>query len=143
MTIHAANVSEVQGGRPDVGQSSDEYDPFADAMAALHLRKAWATRLASVIGHCHPQDAAIICAAFLQDRETGGPEVSAFGNVRSDAEWWADIAPPHEVQEYVYAGMKVMASRAIGSSARRRFIAALWAGLDASDRAAFIQRVTA
>ena len=108
--------------------------------ASDRLRAEWANSLALCLNECHPADAAAICAAYLQDAERGGPN-SAFGPIRADAIWWAETAPPHELQEHVLAGMRILASRALGPTARRKFIAALWSGLDPNDRADFIARV--
>ena len=114
---------------------------FDEAIASAKLRRAYAESLCYAIGQCRPKDAAQIMAAALEDMEVGGPD-PAFGPLRADAEWWAELAPPHEVQEYVYAGLKQLGQQALGSGARKRMILALWQGLSADDKRAFIAKVT-
>lgn len=110
--------------------------------AAARLRAERATTLALALADCHPQDADQIIAAWLAERLTTGPE-PAFGAIRDDAAFWAETAPQVEVQEYVWAGVKVLADKAMGQTARQRFLALLWNGMAADDRRAFLQRVTA
>lgn len=109
--------------------------------ADMRLRAEHATSLALALADCHPQDADQIVAAWLADRLTTGPE-PAFGTIRDDAAFWAETAPQVEVQEYVWAGVKVLAGKAMGRTARQRFLALLWNGMAADDRRAFLQRVT-
>lgn len=97
--------------------------------------------LAEVISRCDPSDAAQIMAAALQSMETDGPEHDVFGTVRRDAEWWAELAPPHEVQAYVAAGLKQLAAKAIGPKARKELIVHLWNGMAAADKSAFLKAV--
>ena len=112
--------------------------PIADRM-----RAEWANTLAMAIAECHPHDAAQIMTAALEDMQIGGPQGPSFGAVRQDAEWWADTCPQHELQEYAYAAMKVLAGRALGRTARLRFLAALWNGVAPDDKKAFLSRVGA
>jgi hypothetical protein len=116
----------------------------ADVIAAIRSRPRAVRQevLCNAIEACDPQDAPSIMLAALEGMETGGPGLTdMLGRVREDAVWWADIAPQHELQEYVYAGMKRLAGGAMGSATRKRFIVALWNGLSADDRAAFLAHV--
>lgn len=101
--------------------------------AALHLCHA--------IGQAHPQDAAQIMAAALRDAETFGPQHDPFGHVRQDARYWAELAPPHEVQAYVLAGLRQLGQQALGSQARKEIFAALWKDMPAKDKAAFLAAI--
>lgn len=121
-------------------------DPFDDAMATIALRKAWAESLCFAIRECHPQDAAQIMTAALADMEAGMPIMhwaTRRDIIRAEAMAWAAEAPQHELHEFAAAAIAELPRRAMGQSARRGLIAALWAGLNADDRAAFIARVTA
>lgn len=113
----------------------------ATASAAMRLRMERANTLAIAIADAHPDDAHQIMTAALDDMQTIGPMTSSFGPIRDDAQWWAEICPQHELQEYVYAGLKVLAGRALGRSARLKFLAALWNGVAPNDKQEFIDRV--
>lgn len=115
-------------------------DVFAQADAAARLRRAWAESLCYAISQCHPIDASQIMAAALEDMETGGPD-PAFGPIRGDAEWWAETAPQHELQEYTHAGMNQLAARALGPSERIRLISLLWMDLPIEHRRSFVRKV--
>jgi hypothetical protein len=99
--------------------------------------------LAEVISRCEPTDAAQIMAAALQQMESDGPQHDAFGTVRRDASWWAESAPVHEVQAYVMAGLKQLGAKAIGHSARKQLLAALWTDMRAEDKSAFLRAIGA
>ena len=108
----------------------------------MRLRAEWAETLCFAIGQCHPHDAAAIMAAALEDMTTTGPQHDPFERYTADAEWWAELAPAHELQAYVYAGLKDITRNALGRNARKRFIATLWKGLSPDDRRAFIIHVS-
>ncbi len=114
---------------------------FDAATVAARLRNAWAEALCHAISECHPQDAAQIMVAALEDMVGEGPQADAFGTLRGDAQWWAETAPQHELQEYTYAGMKQLGQRALGPGARKRLILTLWQGLTPADKRAFIAKV--
>lgn len=115
--------------------------PFATASPLLKRRQECAVTLGLAIDDCDPLDASQICTAWLESMQTGGPDGPSFGSVRDDAKWWSETAPQHELQEYVYAGMCELGRRALGRSARLRFIAHLWNGLAAEDKREFMRRV--
>jgi hypothetical protein len=69
------------------------------------------------------------------------PQGGLLGMTASDAEWWAETAPDHELQAYAYAALKHLGKRTLGPSARQRFIAQLWQGLSVADKRAFVARV--
>jgi hypothetical protein len=104
-------------------------------------RAETAQTLCHAISMCDPQDAAQIMAAALETLQIGQPEHDVFGTVRRDAEWWAEVAPPHEVQAYVAAGLKQLQAKAIGPKARKALIVHLWNGMTAADKAAFLKAI--
>ena len=117
----------------------DMTPPATMADPATRLRAEWANSLAICISECHPDDAVQIMTAALQDMLVGGPP-SSISPLADDVEWWAIAAPDIELQAYTEAGIKRMAGRAIGITARKRFIATVWNGLDQRDKDGFLAR---
>ena len=108
----------------------------------MRLRAEWANSLCYALGECHPDDAAAICAAYLETVETGGPLIGdTFGITVSDARLWATAAPPHELVAYTLAGLDVLRSRALGVKSRKLLFWAIWQSLSSTDRMAFLARV--
>lgn len=111
---------------------------------ALRLRMEWANTLAFVLGECHPSDAAVICAAFLETVETSGPVLGdPFGMVASDARLWAAAAPPHELAAYTLAGLHEIPHALLSVKTRKRIFAALWRSFTNGVRRAFLARYEA
>lgn len=90
------------------------------------------------MGACDKRDALIAMAGVLERETIDGPEIAPLVDQRQDAEWWAEIAPPHQVQAYVYAGLKQLRHEAMGRDMRARMIVALWNGMAPEDRAKFL-----
>lgn len=109
---------------------------------AMALRADWATTLCFALEQCHPQEAAPICAAYLETTETGGPLMGdPFGMVAGDANLWAASAPPHELIAYTLAGLNVLPRSPITTDTRRRAFKAIWRSFTDHDRAAFLKAV--
>ena len=108
---------------------------------ALRLRAEWAEALCYALGECHPDDAAAICAAYLDTAETGGPRYDALGMVYSDAGIWAVAAPPHELVAYTLAGLERLPKAHLSLPARKRVFKHLWRSFTPADRAAFLAHV--
>jgi hypothetical protein len=87
---------------------------------------------------CDRRDALIAMAGVLERETTAGPEIAPAFSQKDDAEWWAEMAPPHQVQAYVYAGLKQLRHEAMGRDTRARMIVALWNGMAPEDRAKFL-----
>lgn len=108
----------------------------------MRLRAEWANSLCYALGECHPDDAAAICAAYLETVETGGPRLGdPFGMVAGDARLWATAAPPHELVAYTVAGLDALRNRALGIKSRKLLFWAIWQSLPLTDRTAFLARV--
>lgn len=90
------------------------------------------------IQDCPRREALIAMAAVLDREAIESPPISTFYSHREDAEWWAEIAPPHQVQAYVWAGLKQLRHEAMGRDMRARMIVALWNGMAPEDRAKFL-----
>ncbi len=106
------------------------------------LRAAWAESLRFTIANCHPQDAAQIMVAALDDMAAGDPPMrDPFGDMRADAAFWADCANPAELEAYFAASLKRLKNTALGITARKRLFVALWHSFPVIDRLAFLSRV--
>ncbi|GAB1378289.1 MAG: hypothetical protein LCH92_03420 [Proteobacteria bacterium] len=106
------------------------------------LRRAWAEALCYALGQCHARDAAVICAAFLAERETGGPALAAQDRLSvEDARWWADIAPPHELVAYGMAALDRLRSTALAPTTRKKLFVSLWESFSDAERLRFVQRI--
>lgn len=88
-----------------------------------------------------PQDAATICAAALDEISAGIPRHDPWGDIRSDAEFWADCANPSELEVYFTSGLKRLRNRSLGIHARKRLFMAIWISFSDADRKAFLARV--
>lgn len=92
--------------------------------------------------HAHPKDAAILAAAWLEDHGAGFPEFSwQSPSLRSDADYWADIASPPELEAYAAAALRRIERVAFAPSARKRLLVMFWQSLPDSDRRAFLAQV--
>ena len=110
----------------------------------LSLRAELSAQLSYAISQCHPEDAAQIMAASLDDLAAGDPPKSdPFGNLRADAAFWADTAHVAELEVYFAAALKSLGKRALGIQMRKRLFVAIWASLTDADRKAFLSRVDA
>jgi hypothetical protein len=101
-----------------------------------------ATALAHAIRDAHPDDARQILTAALLDLSAGYPPCPAFANIREDARWWAGMATPTELLEYMGAALRVLGNRSLGLQQRKQLFGALWNSFGDSDRLAFIRRVS-
>ena len=85
-----------------------------------------------------PQDAATIAAAVLDQVAAGSPGFDPWGDIRADAEFWADCANPAELETYFAAALKRLQNQVLGIRARKRMMAALFQSLGGTDQQAFI-----
>lgn len=108
---------------------------------ALALRMERAVTLGLALRDADPQDAAALCAAFLIDNGAGMPGLDPWGDVRADAEFWADAANPVELNLYACAALRRLGQRVQCLDARKRLMAAIWASLPQTERTAFLRRV--
>ena len=102
------------------------------------LRLERATSLSMTLRDAHPVDATAICVAFLEGHRAGDPGYTAFGDIRADAEFWADCAHPAELAAYFGASLKRLGRTPLGIVARKRLLVALWESLSDANRAAFL-----
>lgn len=105
------------------------------------MRSEWARAVWFALDHCHPEDAAQVCAGYLDNLTTEGPILgNPFGMVTGEARMWADCAPVHEIAAYVTAGLDRLRGLALAKTARKRLFWAIWQSFDREDRQAFLAR---
>ena len=110
--------------------------------AEARVRAMAAEALCRAIAECHPEDAAQIMAAALDDMGTTGPAAAFLGAQKQDAEFWAETAPPNELQAYCYAGLQKLGQRALGPKTRSRMIVALWNAMRDEEKQKFLALTT-
>lgn len=72
----------------------------------------------------------------------GAPEFTAFGDMRTDAAWWADLATPMELEIYAGAALRRIERATFAHKAKKRLLWSLWQSMTDQDRAAFLAAVT-
>lgn len=96
----------------------------------------------SVVTADDARNVAQLLCAWLDDAAAGVPDTAdLFGGVRADAEWWADLASPLELEAYVASGLRRIERRHFAERARKRLFVTLWESMGAEDRRNFIARV--
>lgn len=81
-----------------------------------------------------------LCGA-LETVATGGPHGEYLGGLRRDAEWWADLAPPAEIEAYTGAGLRRIERATFAQNARKRIFVMLWKNFSDAERKRFLTMV--
>ena len=86
------------------------------------------------------------CVSALDHLGAGIPVAeSAFSDLRADAAFWAELAGPHELREYLGAALRAItesgAGAAMALAPRKRLLLDLWQSLPEADRRKFLGRV--
>lgn len=81
-----------------------------------------------------------LCAA-LDTVGAGAPRYEAFGDLREEADWWADTATPLEIEVYAVAALKRIRKATFATRARKRLFMAMWEEFTPQDRSAFLSKV--
>ena len=105
------------------------------------IRLSWAEGALFALERCRPEHADAICAAWLEESKTSGPQSDVFGTVFADAKFWAEAAPPHELVAYTIAGLHRLPAAHTGIVARKKVFTALWERFQIKDRMSFLKRV--
>ena len=90
-----------------------------------------------------PGGAAILGEMLCAGLETvagGAPQFTAFGDMRRDAEWWADMASPVELELYAGAALKRMERATFAPRARKRIFNVLWSSFTQAERRTFLDK---
>lgn len=78
-----------------------------------------------------------MCAAL--DTFSGPPDM--WEASREDAQWWADTAPPAQLEVVVAAGLRAISRKAFAERARKRVFMDLWHGFTPEQQEAFLKKV--
>ena len=109
----------------------------------VRLRAVRAEHLALTLGDAHPADATAICVAYLNSMSPGAPQPrDPFGDLRADADFWADLAHEAELEAYFAATLRRLGKRHLGREPRKRLFKELWRSFTDAERAAFLKKVT-
>lgn len=81
-----------------------------------------------------------LCAA-LDTVGGGAPRYDAFGDMREDAAFWADMATPLELETYAAQALRRISRATFAERARKRLFWAMWEAMTDKDQAAFLSRV--
>lgn len=108
--------------------------------AALHRHEKRVTAIMALEA-LDPQDAATTCAAVLDEISAGSPRLDPWGDLRADAQFWADCANNAELEVYYAAALKRLGKTSFGIHARKRLIMAIWTSFSNTDRKAFLAHV--
>uniref|UniRef100_A4WS86 Uncharacterized protein n=1 Tax=Cereibacter sphaeroides (strain ATCC 17025 / ATH 2.4.3) TaxID=349102 RepID=A4WS86_CERS5 len=79
--------------------------------------------------------------AALVEMRAGMPPHTAFGDIRADATWWADLATPAELMEHFGAALRKLGRTALCLQHRKALMVEIWNALSAQDQEAFLRRV--
>lgn len=88
-----------------------------------------------------PQEDAQICCAMLDEIVAGMPQLDPWGDIRTDAAFWADTAHPAELEAYFAAALRRLGECARGKKMRKRVFKELWRSFIDAERAAFLKHV--
>ena len=105
------------------------------------LRRQWAESFAFFLLEVPPALAAEMCAVHLDNLAAGMPSLDPWGDIRADAEYWADCASPAELNAYACAALRRLGTRMQGHNMRKRMMVAIWRSLTTEDRANFLRKV--
>lgn len=123
------------------GATGAGYEVTNFKTAYYRQRADRANALCRAIGQCHKEEAAQICAAFLDSLRTSGPAHPFLNEVREEAAWWADCAAVPELEAVTLAGLRRLGEMALGVNCRKRIFVALWDSFTDLDRLSFARRV--
>jgi hypothetical protein len=88
-----------------------------------------------------PAERSAVAAFVLDVTGAGFPELPGFGDVRDQAETWADCANHLELECYTVAGLRRLGRVPLARDQRKRLFAGLWETFRDEDRIAFLGRV--
>jgi hypothetical protein len=138
----AGSCSDLQndaGTEPKNWHKSDTGSSCNVHGAEFKIRRARATTLALAIGDTHPEDARQLLTAALLDLSVGQPEATRFfDTIREDAAWWASLATPAELLEFMGAALDRLRDTALHREMRKRLFTKIWRSFDADDQARFL-----
>lgn len=127
--------------------SLDDFQAGLDAEAATNQRITEHRTAQSALGcllalhAAAPHVAVAVADAFLERVALGWPEAPPFfGQVQSEADWWAECATDQQMAAMLLACLKRLAKgqMIMAPNARKRALVAIWNSLPVEDKTAFI-----
>lgn len=112
---------------------------FEALPTASQHRLLWADALKFALEHCEWQQAATICATYLDEIGAGFPRLDWWGDIRAEADEWAFRANSGELEVYFIRALNRLENQALGIKARKRLLAALFQSMSAADQTAFLK----
>lgn len=122
----------------------DVAESYVEQQAAVYRRRALVSHLAAALSVVEPDDRGVVAellVGWLEEISAGAPRWYPFSHIRDDAEWWADMATPAEIEAFVGAGLRRIERTQFAQAARKRIFVALWESMNDADRRRFVQRV--
>lgn len=119
------------------GVESREFEEWSDAARLNRVAE-----MVEAIRACHPMDAELVLAVFLEELrgEDPQPELS---EAQSDAEFWAGLASFDQLRAYFIAAGSRLIRYPLGLNGRKRMIRVMLDGMPAPDRRRAIAELTA
>jgi hypothetical protein len=88
-----------------------------------------------------PAERSAIAAFVLDVTGAGFPELLGFGDIREQAELWADCANHLELECYTVAGLRRLGSVPLALGQRKRLFRTLWDTFADDDRRTFLAKM--
>lgn len=82
--------------------------------------------------------AVAVLNGVLEDARMGNP-LPVLLDISDDADWWASLCTPIELEGYLVAISRHLAETPLHIKARKRLIAGLWKKMGAEDQASFLE----
>lgn len=112
------------------------------SMTTPEAAMAYAIEHLALAEAANPEGAMMAAAAWMQDRESGYPQVAmSLETARSDAAFWADTASPIELECYMLAASNRLRDLSDLFHGRqiKRLVAALWQRMSPDEKKAFLE----
>ena len=87
-----------------------------------------------------PAERSAVAAFVLDVTGAGFPELPGYGDLREQAELWADCANHIELEVYTVAGLRRLGRVPLALAQRKRLFGALWITFSEDDRRAFLAK---
>jgi len=131
-----------QDGFRGVGQAAR---PVVEGAASLYYERRIKGHIGCAVdlaieGGMTPALGEALCVA-LDTICAGMPDIDLSMMLRQDAQYWADLAHPLELETYVVAALRAAQGRVLAPRAQKRFFVALWEAMPPEDRKKFLARV--
>ncbi len=120
--------------------SAVEKQIFEDLSDAARLNRV--AELVEAIRACHPEDAELVLAVFLEELRGNDPGPDLI-EAQGDAEFWAGLASFDQLRAYFIAAGSRLIRYPLGLNGRKRMIRVMLDGMPAPERRLAIAELTA